>query len=737
MKKIYKLLMVFLLSTCFNLTKAQTNDTLEIQRGEKGRIEFARFKPNDTRKLKDGPVFLKSVLKAKKDDSFNLLKETTDKFGISHYRYQQYYKKIKVDGAEYLIHGKNENIETINGNFQEITTSTTATVNEAQALTKALAFVNAKKYKWEDAGSEKFLKLNTNNSQSTYYPKGELMIAKDYLKGTKGYKLAWMFTISSIQPNKEQLVYVDAITGEIINTRSLIEDTNISCTAETLYSGTLGIVGDSFSSGFRLQESRNGVSVRTLNLQGSTSISNAIDFVNSSTINEFTANVAQGTNGFEEANALNEGLSDIWGACVESTSTTNKQTWLIGEDLFTSTFNCIRNLQNPKSNTAYEGQHPDTYHGTFWNNNGEPHFNSTILSHWFYLLSQGGNGTNDNNNTFNVTTIGMTDASRIVYQAETNYLHAGSTYNDARTATISAATDIFGSGSCQVINVTNAWYAVGVGSPYSNTSYSIVGSNEVCSSGNFYIFGLPSGATINWSVSGPASLTQSNNVATLTRVSDGTATLTATITTSCGTVSATPREVQVGTPQFTSISQGPGVMCPGDYATFNVSVTGNNVTYNWTYDTNTLEPGITPTGTGPQLILRAKANFTGGFAKLTVSNNCGTTSQYAFWSIGRSCQSGYSYTAYPNPATDQLTVSAPPDDTNSSNQNSVSSDAISTPKSFEIKLYDNKAKIWRSAKNKDSARSLVIDTRDIPKGNYFLHIIEGKSVIKQQIIIEH
>jgi Zn-dependent metalloprotease len=34
-----------------------------------------------------------------------------------------------------------------------------------------------------------------------------------------------------------------------------------------------------------------------------------------------------------ESGAMNEGFSDIWGACIELCSCTTKATWLIGEDI--------------------------------------------------------------------------------------------------------------------------------------------------------------------------------------------------------------------------------------------------------------------------------------------------------------------------------------------------------------------------------------------------------------------
>ncbi len=167
-----------------------------------------------------------------------------------------------------------------------------------------------------------------------------------------------------------------------------------------------------------------------------------------------------------ESGAMNEGFSDIWGACVEYYAAPNKQTWLIGEDIERrSTSQALRSMSNPNS----EGQ-PDTYQGTSWysgsGDNGGVHYNSGVLNYWFYLLTVGGSSTNDNGDAFNVTGIGIEDAAKIAYRLESVYLSANSQYSDARTYGIQAAEDLFGAGSTQVESTTNAWYAVGIGAAY-------------------------------------------------------------------------------------------------------------------------------------------------------------------------------------------------------------------------------------------------------------------------------
>ncbi|RTQ47144.1 T9SS type A sorting domain-containing protein [Hymenobacter gummosus] len=173
-----------------------------------------------------------------------------------------------------------------------------------------------------------------------------------------------------------------------------------------------------------------------------------------------------------ESGAMNEGFSDIWGACVEARAVssyglTGKSTYLIGEEIMKAG-GALRSMSNPN---AY-GQ-PDTYQGTYWkattssptqsNDYGGVHTNSGVLNFWFYLLAQGGSGTNDKGSAYSVAGIGIDNAAKIAYRMESVYLSASSNYAAARTAGISAATDLFGAGSTQVTAVTNAWYAVGVG----------------------------------------------------------------------------------------------------------------------------------------------------------------------------------------------------------------------------------------------------------------------------------
>lgn len=180
-----------------------------------------------------------------------------------------------------------------------------------------------------------------------------------------------------------------------------------------------------------------------------------------------TAGLDGGGNG--EPDALNEGFSDIFGTTIEANARPSQHDWIIGADITCNSAGVqnhvgIRNMSNP--NAFHQ---PDTYEGTYWDNTGEPHTNNGPSIFWYYLLCQGGSGTNDNGAAYNVTGITMNSARLIAFRGLTNYFTPGTDYAAARTYTIQAANDIFGGCSPEVIATTNAWHAVGVGAAFSAT----------------------------------------------------------------------------------------------------------------------------------------------------------------------------------------------------------------------------------------------------------------------------
>ncbi len=842
MNKFYKKLCFIVVLFCSTAIEAQNiNDTIEVHRNQNGKINFARFKANTSNKQQSEQEFLKNVLQLKQNDELRLINKKIDELGISHTKYQQYYNGIKVENSEFLVHRKNGVVEVINGEINDINISSVKpSIAEKEALSKALNFVNAKKYKWQDAASENFIKQNTINRNATYYPKGELVIQKDYLHNEKDFKLAWKFPISSLEPFNEQLIYVDANNGNVIANIPLIMDDNIACTAQTKYSGNRGITGDTYTGGNRLREVRNGVSVQTLNLHGSYTYGTAADFANNNTnwangswtgfnqdqqaldahwgaervldywrtifnrnsingsglpvigyvhnpigdnaywdgsnnvmnygdggsqfrpltsldvcahefghgICQYTANlVYQG-----ESGALNEGFSDIWGASVEQWAAPNKQEWLIGEEI-TLNATALRSLQNPN-----QFNQPDTYIGTYWastsgSDNGGVHTNSGVLNYWYYLISQGGNGTNDIGHVYHVTGIGIDHPQQIAYRTESVYLTSSSNYSATRTASIQAARDLYGSGSCEEAAVTNAWYAVGVGTPLNNIT--ITGPDAICynSTVTYTLSNVPNGAIVSWS--------PSNAYRTVTPATDGLSAqvknLSANSTASFISATISPciggtKNIALGTPfiggSYTNTydnSNNPlgfypqvtNPACTGYYINTNMEITGASGYPNVAWSIVSSSNVVNFTQTGNDIRFYLFGDNQNVVFQLNAQNSCGTAIKQFAWKSGQCTGSGgggcFVFDVSPNPTdgdenVDVNTIIPPCNIDGISTQEDVNNLLIT-----EVKIYDAAQRLRKDEKNKGT-KHFKLNLGSLPKGVYYMEIIGSNNHREHRII---
>jgi Zn-dependent metalloprotease len=167
-----------------------------------------------------------------------------------------------------------------------------------------------------------------------------------------------------------------------------------------------------------------------------------------------------------EPGGLNESFSDIFGLATDFYARPEAANWIMGEEATSSGLG-IRSALDPK---AYGD--PANYQGENWNfgagDNGGVHTNSGVQNHWYYLLSEGGSGVNDNGEAFDVVGIGWEKAIAIAYRNLTTYLTAGSVYNDAAYYGSLSALELFGACSQEYISTVNAWHAVGIGSPISD-----------------------------------------------------------------------------------------------------------------------------------------------------------------------------------------------------------------------------------------------------------------------------
>ncbi|CAM4337532.1 M4 family metallopeptidase [Flavobacterium terrigena] len=537
-------------------------------------------------------------------NSFVPKKSTSDEAGFTHQRFQQFYNGIKVEFGTLITHMKDGNIVSVNGELYNAEgLNLNSTLLATEAFNKALTFVNAQTYLWEDSVSAEAMNYTK--------PKGELVVFPIVNSGE--VRLAYKFDIYAKTPISRDEIFVDANTGEILYKNPIIKHAThlvseyeveqnakkfekialnkenalftpfVAASAATRYSGTRTIeTTQTGPNSYVLNEATrgNGNGIVTYNCEKTDTypttnfVDNDNNWIEHNNTNKDNAaldahwgaektydfwkeifnrnsfddegaqiksyvhydNTPATTAGYQNAfwngsvmtygdgstwnvltaidvcgheighavcsytanlayqnqsGAMNEGLSDIWGVCIEQygrngnlnspVDTANPGTsaiWKIGEDI-TST--ALRSVSYPRSKG-----NPDTFKGTSYsataddgtctpsqaNDNCGVHNNSGVLNHWFYIVTAGKAGTNNAPASsggpfaYNVSGIGMAKSSQITYYAERDYLTSNATFMDMRNATIAVASSLYCATSPEVQSVTKAWKAVNVGANY-------------------------------------------------------------------------------------------------------------------------------------------------------------------------------------------------------------------------------------------------------------------------------
>jgi zinc metalloprotease ZmpA len=176
-----------------------------------------------------------------------------------------------------------------------------------------------------------------------------------------------------------------------------------------------------------------------------------------------------------ESGGLNEANSDIFGTMVEyaANNAKNPPNYLIGERIFAANngvavpTTALRFMFKP----SLDGASPDCYSANL--GSLDVHYSSGVANHFYYLLAEGvtvpagftskltASQLVCNGNTA-IAGIGRDAAARIWYRALTVYMTSNTNYAGARAATLSAAKDLYGTGSAQYNTVASAWSAVSV-----------------------------------------------------------------------------------------------------------------------------------------------------------------------------------------------------------------------------------------------------------------------------------
>jgi Zn-dependent metalloprotease len=168
-----------------------------------------------------------------------------------------------------------------------------------------------------------------------------------------------------------------------------------------------------------------------------------------------------------ESGGLNEATSDIFGTMVEyyANNGVDAPDYRIGERLYRNGVSAIRYMYKP----SLDGYSSDCWYSTVGSLN--VHYSSGVANHFYYLLAEGttagspsptcvSGNTKRATGTGTLAGIGRAKAEKIWYRALTVYMTSSTKYAGARTATLNAARDLYGSGSAEYNAVASAWSAV-------------------------------------------------------------------------------------------------------------------------------------------------------------------------------------------------------------------------------------------------------------------------------------
>lgn len=274
--------------------------------------------------------------------------------------------------------------------------------------------------------------------------------------------------------------------------------------------------------------------------------------------------------------------------------------------------------------------------------------------------------------------------------------------------------------------------------------------NLVCTSGaTFTVNNLPpSGCSVSWDKSSNLTLQpNSGNTAVFTANTNANSPgwVEATIIV-CGSAALPQYIVWAGTPQITNLKVDGGTyypgmqLCPGNHWLSVTPVGGNAGTATWTVPygipyfagTNTLN--FTFPSTTNSVSISAKS-----------ANSCGTGTNSNFYLIRKSygCTGSYAMTIYPNPASDNITITLneealipPADSVQSISGRTLSTNYVKTSDeaTYTVNIYNSQSSLLSSVTR--AGKSFSVPLINIQDGTYIVEVTDGKSIFRQQLIVK-
>lgn len=432
-----------------------------------------------------------------------LVKTDTDELGFSHVRFDQFYKGLKVFGAQLIVHMKDDAITAVNGDYvSDVSLSTVPAQSKEAAAESALAASRK--------GAPAAAAVKVDKTELAIYPLG---LAEGH--GSVVNRLAYAVEVSGGE--KPEQIWIDAETGAILarvprhetalnriiyspqydpqNPELFVQRKEGDPPHPTPFVNNLydfaGQTYNVYASGFG-RDSYDGKghkmrSVYLINQQcpnaywngESTNYCPAFD-ADDIVSHEWSHAYTQFTHGLIyafQSGALNEAYSDIFGETVDLLNKADGiggdnnaqpfpdgQRWLVGEDLGEEVQALLlRDMYDP-DRLAAPGKvsSPNYFCGT--SDGGGVHTNSGVPNHGYALVVDGTkfkpadpeNG--QPKGTYNgqtITGIGLTKAAAIYFRAESVYQTPTSDFAVHDSALQTSCSDLTGA-TLKNLSTTNA-----------------------------------------------------------------------------------------------------------------------------------------------------------------------------------------------------------------------------------------------------------------------------------------
>lgn len=262
----------------------------------------------------------------------------------------------------------------------------------------------------------------------------------------------------------------------------------------------------------------------------------------------------------------------------------------------------------------------------------------------------------------------------------------------------------------------------------------VSGPAVVCASGTYTVPGLPAGLSVVWTSSNTsvATVTQSGNQATLTKVGNGTVVLSANIQ-GCQS-NVVSMNVSIGLPASVNVTITPTPATASGFLLIDINEPYYNFdavnlpgyTYQWVFQPLLSSPPMyISTPNEPSMWIESYSSGATYTASLVLSNSCASQT---VWRQKMKVTGSSMFTVSPNPASDVIAIQP--------KQSAVAAKTMgASPVVTEVRVYDQMGNLKRQQSFGAGTPAVQVNVSGLKEGLYYVEINTGKVKEKQTFII--